>query len=163
MALLFRLSLSISLVLVGGIFGFFYAYVASGINGLNTMAGIDAINAMNAINGAIRNPIFFPFFFLPPVACFIACALARANMRPTSAIWLAIAGMVYLGGGILITMLVNVPMNETLMLVDTTTINVQQGDEIWDAYARDWYFWNALRTIFSGVALICVGSAIFRA
>jgi len=60
-------------------------------------------------------------------------------------------------------MIMNVPMNETLMALDTNNLSPNQASIIWQDYARDWSFWNTTRTILSGLAFLCVGYAIYVA
>lgn len=158
----YRIFLTLSLIMVGAMFGFFYAYIASGINGLSTMPADRAIDAMNAINIAVRNPIFFPLFFLTPFACFIAAGFGWFSSAKPAAVLIATAGVVYLLGGLILTAQINVPMNDALKLVDTATLTPQQAAQVWDDYASDWSFWNAVRTGFTGISLLFVGLAIYR-
>ena len=146
-----------SLIFVGAIFGFFYAYYCSAINGLDTMSGIAAIDAMNAINGAIRNARFFPVFFLTPLICVIAAILGWKSGFKVSAKWLFAAAIIYAVGGIALTASTSIPLNEALMAQNTNVLSETAAKEIWTTYSNDWSFWNLLRTTLSGLALVCVG------
>ncbi|RLJ41462.1 putative membrane protein [Litoreibacter meonggei] len=147
-----------SLVFAGAIFGFFYAWVCSTMWGLDTLDPRTAIAAMNAMNGSVRNAVFAPAFFGTPVVLAIAAiALKLANERGAS-IWFATAAAVSLLFGTLLTMAVNVPMNEALALVDIPDDRVA-AQVIWEGYSPKWQFWNQARTVASGVALLlaCIG------
>jgi uncharacterized membrane protein len=56
-------------------------------------------------------------------------------------------------------LLVNVPMNEALATVTAPT-DPQAADRLWREYSGPWTWWNTLRTLFSSVSLLLVGSAI---
>lgn len=80
-------------------------------------------------------------------------------MKAASLIF-AVAGLLYLSGGMMITMIVNVPMNEALAAV-TIPQDAAGAQRIWEDYSGPWQFWNMVRTIVSGVTLALTGVAIF--
>ena len=53
----------LSLLSIGAIFGFFYAWVCSTMWGLDAVDPKTAITAMQAMNASVRNLVFFPGFF----------------------------------------------------------------------------------------------------
>ena len=75
-----------------------------------------AIAAMQAMNASVRNAVFFPAFFLTPVALGATALLARSEGRHRAAPYFLAAAVLYAGGALLLTGLVNVPMNEALGL-----------------------------------------------
>ena len=143
----------LSLLSAGAIFGFFYAWVCSTMWGLDAADPRVAIQAMQAMNASVRNAVFFPVFFLTPVLLAIAGAVMwRARHRIAGKLFLA-AAAVYLVGGLVLTMIVNVPMNETLAAV-TVPDSVDEAGRIWDGYSSRWQVWNTVRTVFSGLSLL---------
>ena len=155
MHILLFLTAMVALLLNGAIFGFFYAYFCSAMWGLDVSDPKVALAAMQGINLEVRNGAFFPSFFLTPVALAAAAILAWRAHRPAVAPF-ALAALVYFGGGLLLTMLVNVPMNEALALVDIPD-DPAEAQAIWDAYSPPWQFWNAIRMVASGIALGLTG------
>lgn len=120
--------------------------------GLDTLDPRTAIEAMNTMNGSVRNAVFAPAFFGTPfVAGFASWSLWRAGCR-SAARWFAASGIVYALFGLLLTMLVNVPMNEQLALVEVPQSR-EQAQLIWEDYSAKWQIWNQIRTAASGVAL----------
>ena len=77
----FLTSAVISILLSGAIFGFFYAWVCSTMWGLDAADPRVAIAAMQAMNASVRNAVFFPAFFLTPVALGATALLARSEGR----------------------------------------------------------------------------------
>lgn len=146
------------LLLAGAIFGLFYAWVCSTMWGLDAADPRVAIAAMQAMNASVRNAVFAPAFFGTPFVLLLAGYLAiRFDGR--AALLFASAGLVYLSFGAVLTLVVNVPMNETLAQLEVPT-SIDEARSVWLAYSTDWQFWNQMRTIASGIALLLCGAGL---
>ncbi|WP_420567886.1 DUF1772 domain-containing protein [Thalassovita sp.] len=150
----------LSLLSIGAIFGFFYAWICSTMWGLDATQPKVAITAMQAMNASVRNPVFFPAFFLTPVILAVTAFIAANQNLMRAAVLFFAGGALYFVGALLVTALVNVPMNEALAQV-TVPEDSDAAQDIWQAYSAPWQFWNTLRTIASGGALVLTGLAIF--
>ena len=146
----------VALMLTGAIFGFFYAWVCSTMWGLDRLPPGTAIAAMQAMNASVRNVVFAPAFFATGPVLAAAAALAWRAGVPGTALWLAAAAVTYVGGAMLPTLVVNVPMNQALALADPAAAD---AGKVWAAYSARWQTWNQLRTLFSGAALLMCGLA----
>jgi len=155
MGILYALALA-GLLLTGGIFGFFYAWVCSTMWGLDAAPPAVAIAAMQAMNASVRNAVFAPAFFGTPFVLAAGAAFAGRLGRRLSAYSLGAAALVYVVGALLVTMVVNVPMNEALAGV-TIPDDATAAQALWQDYSAPWQFWNQLRTVVSGFALLLVG------
>lgn len=71
------------------------------------------------------------------------------------------AAAVYFSGGMMLTMLVNVPMNDALA-VATAPEDPADAARIWQGYSAPWQNWNAIRTVTSGTGLALVGAALLN-
>jgi uncharacterized membrane protein len=143
----------VALVLAGAIFGFFYAWVCSTMWGLDAADPRVAIAAMQEMNASVRNPVFFPAFFLTPLAMAVAAVLAHRQHSRAAATAFAAAAVVYLFGGLLLTLLVNVPMNQDLAEV-AVPATVPRARLVWEDYSGRWQTFNQLRTAASGISLL---------
>ena len=150
----------ISLLLTAGIFGFFYAWVCSTMWGLDAIDPRVAIQAMNGMNGSVRNMVFAPAFFGTPLALLVTAAVAQSAGQKTAAALFLSAGALYIVGAFFVTMQVNVPMNEALMLVDIPQ-DKAAAQAIWTAYSETWQIFNIARTCVSGVCVMLVGAALW--
>lgn len=159
MALLGRGFGLLSLLLAGALFGFFYAWVCSTMWGLDQAAPEVAIAAMQAMNASVRNMVFAPAFFGTGPALLLAAALSGMAARRRAALFFALAGLVCLGGAVLPTMLVNVPMNEALARVGLPLPEAEAA-RIWADYSPRWQSWNIARTVAAGTALLLAGLGI---
>lgn len=141
-----------SILLSGAIFGFFYAWVCSTMWGLDAADPRIAIAAMQAMNASVRNVVFAPAFFFTPVIVALTGIVAFLHQRRQAAAWFLTAAAVYLGFGLLLTMSVNVPMNEALAL-EAVPADIDAARQMWQAYSHPWQVWNVVRTIASGTTL----------
>ncbi|WP_417681362.1 DUF1772 domain-containing protein [Roseibium sp.] len=149
----------VSLTLSAAIFGFFYAWVCSTMWGLDAADPRVAIQAMQAMNASVRNFVFAPAFFGTPVALALTAFLLMREGNGRSAAAFALAAGVYFALGLLLTMRINVPMNEALALI-TVPDDVESARAIWQDYSDPWQFWNQIRTITSGVAFLLAVSGV---
>lgn len=156
--LLMALSLT-SLLLTGAIFGFFYAWVCSTMWGLDQIDPRVSLTAMNGMNASVRNAVFAPAFFATPFASLLAGLVAWKYRFHRSALWFVAAGLIYLCGGLLLTMTLNVPMNEALALRQVPS-DILAAQEIWQDYSGPWQQYNLIRTVLSGLSLLCVGCGL---
>ena len=148
----------LSLLLSGAIFGFFYAWICSTMWGLDAADPRIAIAAMQAMNASVRNIVFAPAFFGTPVALILTAALAHAARRGLAARLFFLAGMLYLLGGLILTITVNVPMNEALGALTVPEAR-EDAAAIWAAYSPRWQVFNTIRTVVSGATLLLTGWA----
>lgn len=143
----------------GAISGFFYAWVCSTMWGLDDVDPRVAIAAMQAMNASVQNAVFFPAFFLTPAVMALAAWLLSRQRARAAAGLMAAAALIYLVGGLLLTMLLNVPMNEDLAAVTVPETRAQAA-QIWHDYSGRWQLYNQIRTAASGLSLILAATAL---
>ena len=146
----------LSLVFAGAMFGFFFAWVCSTMWGLDAADPNVAIAAMQAMNASVRNWAFAPAFFGTPVLLILTALLALKVAERRTAICFALAGLVYVLGAMLPTMIANVPLNETLAMVEAP-LDPARAREAWRNYSDPWQFWNTIRATLAGVVLSLAG------
>lgn len=114
--------------------GLFFAFSAAVMPGLADLPAEHARGAMRRINVRIQNPLFLLVFLGNVVLCGIEVFQGKI-----------VGGLLYIVGCFVLTMVVNVPMNNRLERTD---------DDYWPEYLRKWTLWNHVR----GVA--CLASTI---
>jgi uncharacterized membrane protein len=149
------LTLLCATLTTGLIAGVFYAYAVSVNLGLAAQPDAAYVASMQAINERIQNPVFFAGFF--GAVLFLLAALGAHSPRPRSGrFWLvALASALYIGGGFLLTVFVNVPLNEQLAGVAAAA----SPGELASAragYEGVWNFWNGVRAVFSSLAFLAL-------
>lgn len=149
-----------SLILViGGTFaglvaGVYYAFHVSFVPALRGLPAAQHIRAMQLLNTRIENPVFFLTFFgaalLLPVAAFL--------YRDTAAFWwLVAASVAYIGGSVILTGAVHIPMNRELAALDAATLTDADAERFRTAYqggASRWMSWHAVRTLVTAVSCV---------
>lgn len=151
----------LALLATGAIFGFFFAWVCSTMWGLDSADPRVAIRAMQAMNASVRNPVFAVAFFGTPVFLAAAASVAWAAQARAAALLFGLACALYLGGGLALTMVANVPMNEALAAARVPADAAAAG-AIWADYSADWQLWNIARTVVCAVVLLLVGAAFLK-
>jgi len=150
------LTLAGATLTTGLIAGVFYAYAVSVNLGLAAQPDASYLATMQAINERIQNPLFFLSFF-GAVLFLLATLAAHYSPRPRSGrFWLvALACLLYVGGGFLLTVFVNVPLNEQLARV---AADASPGElaRARDGYEGLWNFWNGVRAMFSFLAFLAL-------
>ncbi len=151
----------IAVLLTGVIFGFFYAWVCSTMWGLDNADPKVAIAAMQAMNASVRNQVFALTFFLTPAALWLVAGMSFNIERKNSAYLFGAAGVIYLLFGLVLTISINVPMNNAFALVSIPESS-GEAEILWNAYSQKWQLWNVVRTVFSGVALVLASMGLYR-
>lgn len=142
----------LTVVLLGGIFGVFFAYSNSVVPGLDRTDLEHAVDAMRKINLVIVNPVFL-LTFLGPVVTGAVTGFLLLGLDETGAALLFLAGAaVYLVGGVLLTAGVNIPMNNALENSAST-----DWARRWADFSPRWKVWNRVRAFLSMVALVLCG------
>jgi uncharacterized membrane protein len=155
------LSLTLATLTTGLISGFFYAYACSVTLGLGLLSDEQYVEAMQAINATVRNGVFAFSFFGAVLSLLLAVAVHGPRLRSRRFLLIALAAVLYIGGGFMVTFLVNVPMNEELARVgDLSPAALAQ---IRAEYEGPWNFWNGVRTVFSSLAFVAlIGACLSR-
>lgn len=130
--------------------GLFFAYSNSIMPSLARVPGPQGVLVMNTINAVILNPLFLSIFMgtaLLGLFLILAAFLGWGSVRP---LWAVLGSVAYIVGNIVITMSINVPMNNALA---TVTPDSQAAAQLWASHLDRWVFWNHVRAIACTTAL----------
>lgn len=130
--------------------GLFFAFSVAVMPALGRLPSPQGMVAMRSINETILNPAFFVLFFGTTGAALVLAVAAPFGERPGMA-WLVVGGLLYLLGGFLTTLVVNVPMNNALAAADPAG---SEGANLWTRYLARWTAWNHVRTLTSLAAAV---------
>ncbi len=157
------LSLGAATFTTGLISGFFYAYACSVILGLALLPDEQYVEAMQAINATVRNGLFAFSFFGAVLSLLLALAVHAPRPRSRRFLLVALAAVLYIGGGFMLTFLINVPMNEELARVSVGELGPAAVAQIREGYEGPWNFYNGVRTVFSSLAFVSlIGACLSR-
>jgi uncharacterized membrane protein len=155
------LTLTLATLTTGLISGFFYAYACSVTLGLALLPNGQYLEAMQAINATVRNGLFAFGFFGAALSLLLVLVAHVPRPRSRRFVLIALACVLYIGGGFMVTFLVNVPMNEELARVgEASPVALAQ---VRADYEGPWNFWNGVRTVFSSLAFVAlIGAGLLR-
>jgi uncharacterized membrane protein len=156
------LTLTGATLTTGLIAGIFYAYACSVTLGLALLPDEQYVEAMQAINATVRNGVFAFSFFGAALFLVLALVVHTPRLRTRRFMLIALAAVLYIGGGFMLTFLVNVPMNQELALVSSEAAPATLA-QIRAEYEGPWNFWNGVRTLFSSLAFLAlIGAGLSR-
>lgn len=148
------LSAAIGCGLVAGIFFAFSTFI---MKALARLPAAEGIAAMQSINVAVLNPWFMLAFFGTAVACVLASITALVQGHEPAAVYVVVGSGLYLVGTVMVTIVFNVPWNESLESVARADPG---GARLWADYVAGWTNWNHVRTLAALVAAASFGLAL---
>lgn len=144
----------VSCALLAGVFFAFSTFIMTALGRVNQAAGI---SAMNAINESILQSLFMPLFLGSTLSSGALAVLGMLRWdQPGSPAMLA-AGLTYVIGMFLFTIVFNVPLNNALAAAGPVDA---ASTEIWARYLKEWTFWNHMRTAASILAFALFVAAL---
>ncbi|MFE5895119.1 anthrone oxygenase family protein [Streptomyces sp. NPDC002285] len=136
-------------VAMGLIAGAFYIFACGVMPGLARSDDRVYVEVMRDINDAFENPVFFLSFFGALVLTGVSAWQVRGTPHRG---WVWAAATAY-GLAFVVTVLFNVPLNDSLKGAgDPTALR--------EEFEYPWLAWNVVRTVLSTVALGCLGRAL---
>lgn len=132
----------LAFALLGGVFLAFSDFI---MRALANTGGAGGIHAMQVINREVFRYVFMALFLgMAPVSLLLAGYGAIALSGPEATL-IVLSGVVYLVGAFGVTVVFNVPLNETLASMDLASADTHR---FWNAtYLPRWTFWNTARTV----------------
>lgn len=137
--------------------GLFFAFSVSVMAALAQRPPAEGMATMQAINVAILNPVFGTVFFGTLLLCVAGAALAVWRWQEPGAAYLLIGSTLYIVGGVALTVLVNVPLNNALAVAMPASA---ESASLWADYLSRWTAWNHVRT---AACLAALAALIFAA
>ncbi len=134
--------------LVAGVFLAFSDFVMKSFSASTPVAGMEC---MQVINRKVYRSLFLPMLLGMAAASLALIAFGLLNPQVSGSSWIISAGMTYIIGVFIVTMVFNVPMNNRL---ETLEPNTKQASIYWPEYTRNWTRWNLVRTLASTAAMI---------
>lgn len=132
----------------GLIAGVFFAFSTIVMAALDRLTPAQSIAAMQSINITVINPLFmFVLFGTAALAGYLGY-VSYFSWGSAESKWLLFGSLAYIAA-IVITLTLNVPMNEALAVLDPSAREAQQ---YWREFINKWSFFNHLRGVFSTMA-----------
>lgn len=126
--------------------------------GIGKLDDLGFLQSFQAMNRAIINRSFLIIFFGPVVLLFVNAFLHR-NVHPTTFWSFLLAAILFFIGIGLITVLKNVPLNESLDNTVLENLSSIELKELRTKFEQPWNRWHIQRTVasFTSFALLLIG------
>ena len=119
----------------------------------------EAIAAMQEVNVVILNPVFGLVFGGTTLLSLVLTIVTFFRLdRPASGLLLA-AAIVFFVGTFVVTMALNVPLNDQLAAVDPASA---AGAEVWENFLSRWNLWNNVRLLSSTASVVLFAIYLIR-
>lgn len=147
---------AVSTATVGGIF---YAFSTFVMRGLDRTEPLDAITAMRGINAEAQANTPFLALFVGSSLLALGVGIAAALRLSQPGAGYVLAGAVMGTVAFIVTIAVNVPLNNALDRLDPADLSAAAAASEWRSYLVPWTAWNHLRTAapVAGSVLMVIG------
>ena len=143
---------SLTCIVTGLMSDLFFAYSTSVSPGLKNISDAASLASMQSINRVIQNPIFFMVFFgaliLLPLNCYLQY---ERPVTVRSGLFLA-AALVYITGAFGVTILGNIPLNNTLDKFDLSNASPESMRSMRNLFETRLNNLNLVRTLASTIS-----------
>ncbi|MBB6633419.1 DUF1772 domain-containing protein [Cohnella thailandensis] len=137
--------------------GIFFAFSTFVMTALSRLPAEQSISAMQTINTDIVRSLFIAVFMGATVLSVILGIASFFKIGSPSSAYVLAGSVLLFVGAFLVTVVFNVPLNDTLAVADPRSPN---GARAWQDYLNGWMPWNHVRTLTSIAALVCFIVAI---
>lgn len=148
--------LIIATVFAGLMAGLFYAWSISVTPGIAQVNDHNYLNAFQAMNRAILNPAFFIAFFGQAIVLPILTHQFYHASSPILFRLVLAATLLYWLGCMAVTMFGNVPLNNTLEVLQVELMIPQKRLDFRLDFEQKWNQLNWIRTICTLISLVCL-------
>ena len=146
MFFLFQLAI-LAYALLGGVFLAFSDFI---MRALALTSGHGGVEAMQVINREVFRWVFMILFMGMAIMSLFLVGYGGFSMSGMAGTLIMAAGLMYLIGCFAVTVFFNVPMNEALAEMETTS---EATRNYWmSTYVPRWTFWNWVRAIACSLA-----------
>ena len=134
--------------------GLLFAFSNFVMRALSQLSPASGMEAMQRINVEILNPIFLTLFLGTTALCLLIVVASLALGPSASHPYLLLGAVCYFVGVLGVTVLCNVPLNNTL-----ANLGPSAPAEYWPQYVTTWLRWNHVRAIFAilSAVLLTIG------
>lgn len=152
----FHISLALAALLTALVTGFVLLFAIVVMPGLGTLDDRGFLRAFQATDRVIQDnqPLFIFVWVGSALFLLLAAVLGFTHLAGVARILLVVAAASYLLGAQLPTLAVNIPLNNRLQTLDIEALDEPTRGAERRRFEARWNRWNALRTVFAGVASV---------
>jgi uncharacterized membrane protein len=145
----YKVSLTLSILVVGLISGLFFGFASAVIPGLSRLTAGEYLAIMQSVNREIMNTWVLGVFLLPLILIPLNSYVAFQVTGPRSFVFSSIAAILYTVGVFGITAAGNFPLNNILEGLDLAGLDNHQLNALRFRLEKPWNTYHLMRTVFS--------------
>ena len=131
--------------------GVYFIFSASVMTSLSRADAETAVRVFNLMNEDIVRSLFIPLFLATSLTAALLALLSIVRWGDPGSTLILVGSFVYLAGMFVVTVAVNVPLNDGLARVDPSVAGVAA---VWARFAEAWVLWNHVRALASIFACV---------
>ncbi len=153
---IFKIILLFPTLLCSLVAGFLFAFAIIVMPGLKAVPDREFIRAFQVMDGVIqrKQPLFMAVWVGSVVTLIISGVLGSWQLDYISKIILWLAGFIYIIGVQLPTITINIPLNNRLQTIDTSSQDTVLLKQARQDFESRWNFWNAPRTVLASLVSV---------
>ena len=132
--------------------GVFFAFSSFVMKALAQLPAAQGVAAMQRINVVVLNAGFLGVFMGTALLAAVCVGVSLMAWSGQRSLWLLAAGLLYLVGTFVVTVVFNVPRNERLARMDGSSSDAAAH---WPVYVLEWTRWNHVRTAAALASAAC--------
>ena len=153
--------LFITIIITGLVAGIFFCWSVSITKGLAALPDKEYIDVFQSLNREIQNPLFFICFFGAAILLPVSAWQNYEQPQPLRFWLLLAASFIYLVGVMVVTVVGNIPLNESLDTFNTASATMSEVATRRLIFEKPWNQLNNLRTVASVIAFVLLILACF--
>ncbi|MCB0166925.1 MAG: DUF1772 domain-containing protein [Anaerolineae bacterium] len=153
---LFQILLVLSTLLCSLVAGFVLAFAIVVMPGIKGLPDREFIRAFQVMDGVIQNnqPLFIVVWVGSALTLIVSAIFGIWQLDGIARISLLLAAFAYIVGVQLPTITINVPLNNRLQTLDTSSADDLMQKQARDDFESRWNFWNSFRTILASLVSV---------
>lgn len=160
---IFQITLILATFLSSLVAGLLFVFAIVVMPGLKRLPDREFLRAFQVIDGVIQNnqPLFMLVWVGSVVALITSAVLGIGQLNGVGRLLIISAALVYVLGVQLPTVMVNIPLNNTLQTLDVDAINQAAQHTARRAFEPRWNRWNAIRTVIASLTSLLLIILLF--
>ena len=161
---IFSISLISAVFLCSLVAGFLFAFAVVVMPGIKSLSDAEYIRAFQGMDGVIQNnhPLFFLVWLGSIVSIIASAGLGLFHLDASNKALLITASAAYIAAVQLPTFRINIPLNNFIQSLDTTSLSEAAAQEARQGFEPRWNRWNNLRTVAACAVVAALIVVIYR-
>ncbi len=153
---IWTIALIVSAFLCSLVAGLLFAFAIVAMPGIKNLNDGEFIRAFQEMDAIIQNnqPIFMLAWMGSVVVLILAGILSIGRLEGVEAGVMLVAVLIYLIGVQVLTVVVNIPLNNQLQTVEVDKLDEASLKEAREAFEPRWNRFNQIRTVVAGITVI---------